>query len=581
VEEAIVNQPEAGSGAPWIERRALLKGVAAGLVAAGAGVAGVAGAGEAAAPGRNAKGGGDPYMASDNFPLVQTLAGKLRGYVHQGIYTFKGIPYGDDTGGANRFLAPRKPAAWAGVRSAMQYGPVSPQPPREGWRHDEEAWMFAWNDGIAGEDCLRLNIWSPGNEPLGRRPVMVWIHGGGFTAGCGQEQPGYDGESLARSGDVVVVSLNHRLGAFGYLNLARFGDAYRHSGNAGMLDIVLALEWVRDNIAAFGGDPGKVTIFGQSGGGSKVCTLLTMPRAAGLFHRAIVQSGAALLVGDQASSAHFADEVLKELGDAGRSIEILRTVAPAELAAAGSRAQARLRTGGSPFTAGRTVRSNDFTSHVDGDLVPHHPFDQAAPPLAHGVPLLVGTVLNEQVHALNHPEYELMSEQQARAETVKVYGAMGEAVYAAVRKRQPALKPFDVYSQAAAGAARARALWAASLQSQQGGQAHVYWFTWQTPVLDGRPRAFHCAEIAFAFNNSQLAGTMTGGGARAVRLAERVSQAWVNFARHGTPNHAGLPDWPAYSQNHLATMVFDDQCRVVLGPDRDEQDLIREALKIT
>ena len=231
--------------------------------------------------------------ASSSKPVVETSAGKVRGYTRNGIHTFKGIPYAATTAGPARFLPPSKLKPWTGVRSSMQYGLVAPQPPRD-WSNDEVAFLFNWNDGIPGEDCLRLNIWTPGINDNRKRPVMVWLHGGGYVAGNGQEHPGYDGENLSHRGDVVVVSLNHRLGVLGYLDLSEYGERYASSANVGNLDIVAALEWVRDNITGFGGDPGNVTIFGQSGGGSKVSTLMAMPSAAGLLHRGIVQSGSSL-----------------------------------------------------------------------------------------------------------------------------------------------------------------------------------------------------------------------------------------------------------------------------------------------
>ena len=228
-------------------------------------------------------------------------------------------------------MPPSKPKPWTGVRSSRQHGPVAPQAARAGWANDEESFMFSWDDGIQGEDCLRLNLWTPSISDDKKRPVMVWLHGGGFAAGSGQELLSYDGENLARRGDCVVVTLNHRLNVLGYLNLAEYGDKYASSANVGMLDIVAALEWVRDNIPAFGGDPNVVTIFGQSGGGAKVSVLMGMPAAKGLFHRGIVESGSMLRANTEESSQKLADLVVAELGLTASTIDQIQTIPYAQL----------------------------------------------------------------------------------------------------------------------------------------------------------------------------------------------------------------------------------------------------------
>ncbi|MBI3735652.1 carboxylesterase/lipase family protein [Candidatus Sumerlaeota bacterium] len=229
--------------------------------------------------------------ASADKVVVETNSGKVRGTIRNGIFTYKGIPYGASPAGSARFQPPAPPRPWSSIRDSMQYGPVCPQEPRAGWAIDRLAWLFDWDDGHSAEDCLRLNVWTPGIKDNAKRPVMVWLHGGGFQAGSSQELPSYHGERLARRGDVVVVSVNHRLGVLAHLDLASIGgEKYKHSANAGTLDLVLALQWVRDNIANFGGDPGNVTIFGQSGGGGKVTALMAMPSAAGLFTRRLCKA---------------------------------------------------------------------------------------------------------------------------------------------------------------------------------------------------------------------------------------------------------------------------------------------------
>src|SRR5579863_4171623 len=337
---------------------------------------------------------GDTVVASGSKDVVETTAGKVRGYTRNGIQTFKGIPYAAPVSGKARFMPPQKPASWAGVRSSLYYGQVCPQGARSGWKDDENAFMFAWDDGQPGEDCLRINIWTPQAGGNGKRPVMFWIHGGGYSAGSGQELKSYDGESLSRRGDVVVVSINHRLNVFGHLNLAEYGSQYADSANAGMLDIVAALEWVRDNIGNFGGDPGAVLIFGQSGGGGKVSTLMAMPSAKGLFHRAVVESGSTLRVGNEDISRATAAALLKELGIDKSSIEKLHDLPVADLEAAAVKVTRPPRLTGVINLRSMSERPGWYPV-MDERIVAQHPFDPQASPLSASVPMIVGCTLNE------------------------------------------------------------------------------------------------------------------------------------------------------------------------------------------
>jgi para-nitrobenzyl esterase len=506
--------------------------------------------------------------------VVETHSGRVAGYLHEGIFTFKGIPYGDTTEGANRFMPPRKPKPWAGVRSSRQYGPVSPQGARAGWAHDEEAFMFAWDDGVQAEDCLRVNVWTPAIHDGKRRPVMVWLHGGGFFAGSGQELRSYDGESLARRGDAVIVSLNHRLGAFGFLDLSSYGPQYQASGNVGMLDIVAALEWVRDNISGFGGDPGSVTLFGQSGGGGKVGALMAMPAAKGLFHRAIVESGSMPRLATREMAQRVTDQVIREL-DLNPStlarihaVPVKQLVDAAENVLAGRRA---LVVGGVPDFR-KLPELLGFLPVVDGTVLPAHPFDPRATQTGADIPMIIGSNLNEFVHAIDHPEYEQMAEPELEDRVRQLYGEKTPTVIAAFRRRTPDAKPFDLWSRIAAAPVRGNAIKQALAQTAAGrAKVYLYWFTWRTPILDGRPRAFHCAELPFVFDNTDRCETMTGGGPRARALAAVVSEAWLHFARTGDPNHPHMPHWEPVSASALATMIFDDKSECVSYPDAQEQ----------
>jgi len=517
---------------------------------------------------------GPTIVASDETNIVETSAGKVRGYSRNDIHTFKGIPYGASTEGAARFMAPTKPKPWTGVRSSMQYGYVSPQAARGGWANDEDAWLFNWNDGIQNEDCLRLNIWTPSINDNAKRPVMVWLHGGGFVAGNGQEHPAYDGESLARTGDVVLVSLNHRLGAVGHLDLSQYGEKYADSGNVGMLDIVLALEWVKENIGRFGGDAGNVTVFGQSGGGGKVNTLLAMPSAKGLFHRGIIQSGSMLRGALPENSAKLTAQIVAELNV---KPDELQTMPYRRLVDVGSAIIAKNRPAGPPDV--RRMAQLGFAPVVDGKNLAVHPYDPTAPAISADIPIMVGTVLNEFVNGINHPEYEAMTEEEVAKRASTFFGAQhGPEILKVFNEQHPGEKPFDIYSRMMAASVRQGAVTQAERKATQGGApAYLYWFQWKTPVLDARPRAFHCAEIAFCFSNTARAETMTTNSPEAQSLAAKVSGAWLNFARKGDPNHPGLPPWPKFTADKCPTMIFDNTCIAKDNPDTTERKAIASA----
>ena len=557
-----------------LARRQLLKG---GALAAAAAAAAPAAAASPHRPGPRA-GGGDAVVAGAGGAVAQTQYGKVAGYVRKGVYVFKGLPYGDTTAGANRFMPPRPPHPWSGVRSSRQYGCVCPQDKGTGRLNDEEAFIFQWNDSVEGEDCLRLNVWTPGTDRA-LRPVMVWLHGGGFEAGSGNDIPAFDGENLARRGDVVVVTLNHRLNLLGFLDLSKYGERYARSGNVGMLDIVAALQWVRDNIAAFGGDPKRVLIFGQSGGGAKVGTLMGMPSAKGLFHRAVVESGSFAFTNTPEKSQKLAELMLAELGVTGASLDRLHTLPYGELQRASVAALARANgAAGGPPDLHRMASRLMFAPVADGQVLPEPPFAPNAPGLSSDVPMIVGTTLNEFTTGINHPEYELMTEAELTARTEALHPGRGAGIVAAFRSRTPHARPFDIWSRISTAPVRQAAIDQAAAKAKLGGApAYLYWFTWQTPIFDGRPRAFHCAEIPFVFHNTDLCDHMTGGGPRARSLGDLMADTWVQFARTGDPNHPGLARWAPFEAKGAPTMVFDDETRLALDPDRAERSSLRSA----
>jgi para-nitrobenzyl esterase len=365
-------------------------------------------------------------VATADAGVVDTTAGKVRGFTRNGVYIYRGIPYGETTAGDARFLPPRKAQAWTGVRASTSWGPACPQAVRAGWRNDEEQFLYQWDDGFPGEDMLRLNVWTAGVNDNRRRPVLVWIHGGGFVSGSSQELRPYDGERLAGLHDVVLVSMNHRLNALGFLDLSQAGgEKYARSANVGMLDLVCALEWVRDNVGRFGGDPGNVTIFGQSGGGRKVSTLLAMPAAKGLFHKAAVFSGSHLRQGTTEQSRKLAAAVLEALNISGGDLSRLHQLPVEQLVQAGVEG---LRKAGQGAAAGTAPAWGPV---VDGTVLPAHAFDPGPPEIASQVPLLVGNTFQEFGGGMNDPAAASLTLEKLRERLRPQTGDRTDAIVAA------------------------------------------------------------------------------------------------------------------------------------------------------
>jgi para-nitrobenzyl esterase len=403
---------------------------------------------------------------------------------------------------------------------------------------------------------------------------MVFYHGGGFESGFDGDLASYDGENLARN-DVVVVTNNHRLNLFGYLNLVEAGGD-RFIANAGLLDLVAVLQWVKDNIARFGGDPGNVTIFGQSGGGGKVLCLMAMPAAQGLFHRAIVQSGPYLKGQTREKSREITEEVLRQLGVGRADVASLQHMPVDRLVGAGAEAMKKLVPPRTVFR--RSYGDVGWQPVVDGVVLPRDPFAPDAPQVSAHVPLMSGTIFNEITSALGDPIGAAMTEQQMRQSVGAAYGAKADAIIAAYRKAWPGATPFEIYGAIAAQPFRYAAHQHAARKARLGAApSFVYLYKWRTPMLDDRPGTFHACDLAFSFDNAVRCDQYSGLRPESLAMARKVADAWVAFARHGDPSHPGLPHWPAHAGEMGATMIFDAVCEARDGVEADGLELVQNA----
>lgn len=506
-------------------------------------------------------------VAKSGVAEVNTDAGNVQGFVKNGIATFRGIPYAK----AERFMPPKKVESWQQTHLALSYGNVCPQTINPNLR-EPQTFVADTQYWPASENCQNLNVWTQSASDNKKLPVMVWLHGGGFFSGSSMELPLYDGANLAKSGEVVVVSINHRLNVLGFLDLSAYDKEYKYSGNVGMLDIVAALQWVKNNIEQFGGDPDNVTIFGQSGGGAKVATLLTIPSAKGLFHKAIVQSGApggVMRTGSDNKLARRVAELTLEFAEiSSEQIKQLRTLPYDDLISAASQAITAVskeqKTG--PGLLGGPAIS--WGPVVDGDFLPTSPFESEAPTVSKGIPLMVGSTLSEFENI--NPQVAKRrdwSDDQVKQYLQQTRGKNADAIYAAYKKAYPELAPKDrllVESMFRSGVLRT-----AEMKAKQGDPVYSYVFAWRSPVLDYAWAAGHSSELSFIFNNAELGIQSHGGGPVVESLHEQMSQAWSRFAHSGNPNHPGMPKWATFTEEKPATMIFDAEPDLRVGYDTE------------
>ncbi|MBO0931341.1 carboxylesterase/lipase family protein [Fibrella aquatilis] len=515
-------------------------------------------------PPKNLKPSADDQVlfVGDTIAIASTEYGKVRGCILRGIHQFLGIPYGADTSGKNRFMPPQKPASWTDVRPALWWGNSAPQIMDKRYANTYASFVDHWNYDDVSEDCLKLNVWTPALDGQ-KRPVVVWLHGGGFVNGNGIEQDGYHGENLARLGNVVFCSLNHRLGALGYTNLKAAGSSAA-SGNVGNLDMVAALEWVNANIANFGGDPANVTIIGQSGGGAKVTTLMNMPAAKGLFHKAVALSGSSLAGTNKEYAEKLGLKVMEEAGLKPGEVDKLQQIPWREYIDIANRAVDKMTDEAKRLN----IQRGGYAPVADGTYLAEGTFFTDPNHFSATIPLLICSTFHEQSPSRTDAKLETITLDEVKEKVKPRFGDKAGEIVDAYAKNFPKARPIELWSLIVSNRKNAIATADAKVTGQKA-PVYVAWFGWQPPLFDGRMRAFHCDDICFWFYNTDLMLTHTGGGKRPRTLSEKMARSFLNFMKTGNPNGGGLPTWKPYTVQHGETMILDDLPALANDPDRE------------
>jgi para-nitrobenzyl esterase len=512
---------------------------------------------------------GQILFIGDNIAVAETTNGKVRGFIHKDIYNFLGIPYGASTSGKNRFMPAQKPEPWKDIYPAVYWPNSAPQILNNFYADRYLAFTDYWHYDEIGENCLGINVWTPGYKDNTKRPVMLWMHGGGFTSGNSIEHPEYHGENLSRQGDIVFCSLNHRLGPMGFANFAGVGgEKYAASGIVGMLDIVAALEWIRDNISNFGGDPNNVTIMGQSGGGAKVCTLTAMPSAKGLFHKAVALSGTSLGGGNKEASEKLGSYILKEAGLSASQIDKLQEMPWKDFYTLANSASRKMREESSG--SGAMGMRGGFSPVADGVYLPQEPFYSGE--LSSDIPMIICSTFNESSPTRFDSSLEEITLDGVKEQLKARFADKTSEIVDAYATAFPGKKPVEIWSMVISS--RKGAIAAIDAKSKQKASTYLAWFGWNTPLFDGRLRAFHTMDIGFWYYNTDVQISHTGGGARPRALAAKMSGSLVQFMKTGDPNGGGLPQWPEYTTEKGETMILDDISEVKNDPDREARKLL-------
>lgn len=508
----------------------------------------------------------DQYLQiGDDIAIAETSFGKVQGYILKGVYTYLGIPYGADTSGKNRFMAPQKPQPWTDIKPAIWWGNTAPQIMDRRYANVHYSFADHWNYDDVSEDCLRLNVWTPAIADGKKRPVMLWLHGGGFTNGNAIEQDGYHGENFAKKGDVVFVSINHRLGPIGFTDFSGVGGAkYADSGNVGMLDIVASLQWVRDNISNFGGDPSNVTIMGQSGGGAKVTDTLAMPATEGMVHKAVALSGSMLKGIDPTYSQKLGEQVMKEAGLTPETLDKIQEISWREYLDVANRAAEKMKNENSGSSR------VGFAPVADGVHLPAGEFFADSRGVESTIPLMVCTTFHEWNPIRTSPELDFIDLAGVIEKLKPRFGADTEKIVNAYQSNFPKSKPSEIWAFVVSN--RQAVVNAANAKANQGAPVYMAWFGWEPALYNGRMKAFHCIDICFWFDNTDRMYTHTGGGSRPRQLAENMSASLLSFMKTGNPNAGKLPQWPVYTPKNGETMVLNDISRIANDPDRTARE---------